>query len=82
MLGSDTSTESGYDISDDFDTCQPSVFSNVTEVNLVQSENAKSPILVKLDGKVILVSLLQLENAQSPILVKLDGKVILVSLSQ
>ncbi len=44
---------------------------------LLQPENAYSPILVTLSGKVILSNRLQLLNAKHSIFVRLSGKVIL-----
>ena len=53
--------------SDEEEYHQPLVFLNVTLVNLIQLENALSPIEVTPSGISILVKLLHNENALLPI---------------
>ena len=61
------------------ETCQPTGFSNITFVRLLQSLNAEYPMLVTLSGIVTLVSELHPENAESPTLATLSEIVTLVS---
>ena len=58
----------------------PFEFSNVTLVRLLESKNAKLPILVTLSPIVTLVRLLHPLNAKPPILVTQSGIVTLVRL--